>query len=298
MDYKKIIKSQKVRFVLLRVLSFFPARLMIKIQYLIKLNRFMNLKYPERFTEKIQHYKIFYRNPEMLYCVDKYLVRQYLKTRSCEQYLNELYGVYEKAEDINFAELPSRFVLKTTDGGGGENIFICRNKSTLNIPDLIRTVNNWRNKKLNTMTYEWAYIGAKSSRILVERYLEDSKNQDLSIDDYKFFCFDGKVMYYVVDIDRYSGHKRNFYDKNSNLLNVSSDCPTTDREIPLPEGFDEMVFVAEKLSTGFPFVRIDLYYVYNKVIFGEMTFYPWSGYVQFNPDSFDFELGKYFSINY
>lgn len=268
------------------------------MQYWIKFNRTLNIKSPNRFTEKLQHYKINYRNPDMCNCVDKYLVRGFVKSRGCEQYLNELYGIYDKADDINFAVLPEKFVIKTTDGGGGENILICRDKFTLDIPNVIKTVNNWRDKDVSSMTYEWAYIGAKSSRIIVERYLEDPKNMDLSIDDYKFFCFEGKVEFLVVDIDRYSGHKRNFYTKNWKLLDVSSDCPKADREVPQPEGLAEMIIVAEKLSSGFPFVRVDLYNIQNTVLFGEMTFYPWSGYVQFDPDKFDFELGNYFKINY
>jgi hypothetical protein len=280
------------------MLSWVPASLMLKMQYWIKFNRTLNLKKPKRFTEKLQHYKLYYRNPDMCNCVDKYLVRSFVESRDCGQFLNKLYGIYEKADDIDFAVLPDKFVIKTTDGGGGENILICRDKSNLDIPNIIKTVNNWRDKDVGSMTYEWAYIGAKSSRIIVERYLEDSKNKDLSIDDYKFFCFDGKVEYLVVDVDRYSGHKRNFYTKNWKFLDVSSDCPKAVREVPQPEEFNEMLNIAEKLSTGFPFVRVDLYNIQRKVLFGEMTFYPWSGYVQFDPDKFDFELGNYFEINY
>jgi len=296
MNYKKIFKSQKLRFFVLRILSWIPARLMIKIQYWIKLNRTLNLKNPNRFTEKIQQYKIYYRNPEMFDCVDKFRVRGFVDSRGCGQYLNKLYGVYERADDIDFTVLPDRFVIKTTDGGGGENILICKDKSALDIPLVIKTVNNWRNKDVSKMTYEWAYDGAKSSRIIVENYLEDPTTRDKSIHDYKFFCFDGKARYLVVDIDRYAGHKRSFFDIEWNLLNISSDCPIADRELHRPAGFDKMVYLAETLSLGFPFVRVDLYYLQNIIYFGEMTFYPWSGYVQFTPDSFDFELGNFFNI--
>lgn len=290
--------NQRGRFFILRLLRWIPAKLMLHIQYLIKVKRALNLSKPERFTEKLQHYKIYYRNPAMCHCVDKYLVRGFVNSRGCGQYLNDLYGVYQKADDIDFDVLPNRFVIKTTDGGGGENVMICKDKSTLDIPNVIKTVNNWRNKDVNAMTYEWAYTGAKSSRVVIEKYIEDPTNQDKSIDDYKFFCFDGKARYLVVDVDRFVDHKRNFYDVNWNLLNIISDCPIADKELPKPVKFDEMVSLAEKLSEGFPFVRVDLYYVENKVLFGEMTFYPWSGYVKFTPDSFDFELGVYFKLNY
>lgn len=298
MNYKKIIPNQNIRFFILKTLSFLPAKLMLKLQYFIKFNRNLDLKNPKRFTEKVQHYKLFFRNLEMCNCVDKYLVRDFVVSRGSEQYLNELYGVYNKADDIDFSILPKKFVVKTTDGGGGENVFLCKDKSTLNISSVVRIVNNWRYKDVNSMAYEWAYEGAKKSRIVIEKYLEDKSNTDGSIDDYKFFCFEGKLKYIVVDVDRYVGHKRNFYDANWNLLDVSSDCPKANRELIRPVGLDKMVQLAEKLSKGFPFVRVDLYNIQGKIIFGELTFYPWSGYVKFTPDSFDLEMGKCFNTNY
>ena len=102
----------------------------------------------------------------------------------------------------------------------------------------------------------------------------------------------------VYDKDRYIGHKRNFYDMDWNNLSVVSDCPGfDDAGMEKPKGFDEMVRVAEVLSADFPFVRVDLYYLRDQVYFGELTFYPWSGYVQFVPDDFDFELGRQFETN-
>ena len=91
-------------------------------------------------------------------------------------------------------------------------------------------------------------------------------------------------------------HKRNFYDEAWNNLNVTSDAPACDREIPKPENFDKMMEIASKLSEDFPFVRVDLYNVSGKIYFGELTFYPWSGYVQYTPDKFDFELGEKFVL--
>lgn len=89
----------------------------------------------------------------------------------------------------------------------------------------------------------------------------------------------------------------NFYDTKWCCLNVSSDCPSFFDSGQKPKGLDDMLMVAEVLSADFPFVRVDLYYIRNKVYFGELTFYPWSGYVQFNPDEFDFILGKQFDIS-
>ena len=100
----------------------------------------------------------------------------------------------------------------------------------------------------------------------------------------------------MVDVDRYIDHKRNFYDSEWNYLDITSDCSNFGDTLPKPEGFEEMVKTAEILSKDFPFVRVDLYLVKNKIYFGELTFYPWSGYVNFNPDDFDFALGENFVL--
>ena len=116
------------------------------------------------------------------------------------------------------------------------------------------------------------------------------------MNDYKIFCYDGVPKYIVVDVDRYIGHKRNFYDSEWNNLHIGSDCPASDRKIEKPIGFDHMMEIAAKLSEGFPFVRVDLYNNDGEIYFGELTFYPWSGYVQFDPDEFDGKLGESFVL--
>lgn len=296
MDYKKIVKSQQLRFIILRLLFFIPDSLMLRWQYKIKMGRRLNLKNPERYTEKLQIYKMHYRNPILPVCVDKYEVREFVKSKGLESILNSLYGVYDDCETIDFDKLPDSFVIKTTDGGGGENIIICKDKKDLNIAEIKKQLAQWKNKKDINAGREWAYTGIKSSRYIIEKLLINESNPAAGISDYKIFCFDGKPYCIVYDIDRYINHKRNFYDINWRCLKVSSDCASFENNIDKPKGIEEMLNVASVLSKNIPFVRVDLYYIKNKVYFGEMTFYPWSGYVQFNPDSFDFELGRQFDI--
>lgn len=292
MDYKKILRSQKVRFLILKFLSFVPDSIMLKLQYRIKMGFKLNLANPQRFTEKLQWYKIHYRNKLMGICVDKYEVRKYVESKGLDNTLNKLYCVCSDPDEIDFAALPDRFVIKTTDGGGGENIFICRDKSSLDVPQLKKTLLSWKDKKNVNPGREWAYTLIKQSRYIVEEYLENEVNPEAGISDYKFFCFNGKPHCIAYDIDRYIGHKRNFYDIEWNNLHVSTDCDTFDDNlVPRPDGLEDMCKVAEILSKDFPFVRVDLYYIKGKVYFGELTFYPWSGYVKFSPEEFDYQLG-------
>ena len=298
MNYKKIISSRKLRFAILNFFSFIPSKLMLQWQYRMKLGRKLNFNEPRRYTEKLQLYKLYYRNNKLPICGDKYEVRSYVISKGLKHILNKLYGVYQKAEEISFDSLPNKFVIKTTDGGGGNNIIICKDKSSLNITKTIKEVNSWLNKKDIDPGREWAYTGMKSSRIVVEEYLENDDNPEAGISDYKFLCFSGEPYCIVYDIDRYIGHKRNFYDINWNNLGIESDCPGfKDEEKQKPEKLDEMVEVARILSKDFPFVRVDLYYLRGKIYFGELTFYPWSGYVQFTPDCFDYILGDKFDIS-
>ena len=297
MNYKKLFVSQYLRFFILRLLRFISDKEMLKLQYRIKLCRKLNLDNPKRFTDKIQCYKMFYRSSLLGKCVDKFLVREYIKSKGLSNILNLLYGVYDEVSDINFDKLPSSFVVKTTDGSGGENVLICKNKDDLNIEHVKETLVSWKDKKNINAGREWAYTQIKKSRYIIEKLLINKENPEAGISDYKIFCFNGKPYCIVYDIDRYIGHKRNFYDINWNCLHVSSDCPEFIDDMSKPEGLNEMLEVAKILSSDFPFVRVDLYYVNHRIYFGELTFYPWSGYVQFTPDKFDFDLGDQFDIS-
>ena len=298
MDYKRIIRSQTLRFRILKALSWVPDNWMIRLQYRIKTGRWPNLKHPQRFTEKLQVYKMKYRNPIIQQCVDKFEVRKYVESKGLGGMLNELYGIYNKPSDIDFSKLPNQFVIKSTSGGRGLNIILVKDKALCRIDEIKKTCIKWLSYDVDQSSAgrEWAYSGIKKTRIIVERLLTDKKNKDGSIEDFKFFCFNGEFKALCVDKDRYSNHIRGFWDENLQYLDdVKSDHENIKNGYQLPQNIKEMISVAEKLSDGFPFVRVDLYNIEGKVYFGELTFYPWSGYVNFYPDSFDFKLGSYFT---
>lgn len=295
-DYKKILKTGKSRALVLDALSFLPDSVMLPLQYRIKLGRKLNLSSPKRFTEKLQWYKMHYRNPLMHRCVDKYLVRQYVKSKGLSHILIPLIGKYNALEEIEWELLPDQFVIKTTHGGGGLNVIVCDDRSTLSMDQLREKLSfDPHPVRENTLGREWAYYGLKPG-IVVEKLLVNKANPKAGINDYKIFCYGGQAKYIIVDVDRYVGHKRNFYDRNWKNLHIISDCPAADREIPEPQNFAEMLKIAETLAGDFPFVRVDLYNVDGAIYFGELTFYPWSGYVQYEPDEWDYKLGEDFKV--
>ena len=273
---------------------------MLAIQYLIKLGRWPNFKSPKRYTEKLQVYKMQHRDPLMGICVDKYDVREYVSKVGLSSILNDCYGIFNTAEDINFEKLPNKFVAKTTDGTGGNNVYICKDKSTEDIGKIRQLLNSWLGVKDYNAGREWPYTQIKRSRIIVEKLIE-SDNTEGDLPDYKFFCFNGEVfcsyMTKGYSLDHLSA-QMGFFDRDFNLLNVTRTDYLPIRNQPdKPKNYELMVNYAELLSKPFPHVRVDFYNVGGKIIFGELTFFTASGYMQFIPDTFDLEMGKAF-INY
>lgn len=299
MDYKRIFKSRSVRLTILNLLGFIPDKLMIKIQYRIKTGRKLNLKNPQRYTEKLQWYKLNCRDQLMKECVNKYLVRDYVKRQELDFLLVDCYGLFDSFKQIDFTILPSQFVVKDTLGGGGNSVYIVKDKNKLDYNDLKSKCDSWMKKYgLNRKNpgREWPYEN-QENKIIVEEYIE-SENGEL--DDFKFFCFNGKVSYIYVITDRKLGDKVSLgiFDCNFNQINAyRKDENRLNKEYKKPINFDKMIKYAEILSRPFSHARIDLYNVDGKIYFGEITFFDGSGYMKYDPDDFDYILGKDFNIN-
>ena len=275
------------------MLKFIPDKQMLMLQYYIKHKRKLNLKNPKRYTEKLQWYKLYYRNPLMTQCVDKYQVRKYITSKGLEYILTPLLNVYNSIDDVDWDELPQKFALKTTNGSGTN--YFCKDKYAIKIDEIKTQFKDFFVQSNTSAGREWVY-GKCEPKIIVEELLEDDSQKDNSICDYKFMCFNGKPEYIVYDVDRFTNHKRNIYDTNWKNLNVASDCPCSENKIAPPENLDKMLEIAKVLSEDFPAVRVDLYSIKGKIYFGELTFFPWSGYVQYTPDQFDFDAGEKFIL--
>lgn len=299
MDYKKVFKSEEVRYAILRLLGFIPDKLMIELQYRIKTGRRLNLKYPERYSEKLQWYKLNYRNNLMPECADKYSVREYVKGKGLGSILNDCYGVYERVDEIQWDKLPRSFVLKDTLGGGGRSMVFIHNKENMDFQKMKCILQSWLDISPNqkSLGREWLYEGRKH-RIIAEKMLVGEEDGDLP--DYKFFCFNGKV-YCSYMMQNYTMHHElgvlGFFDRDFKLLPAHrADFAPMTVQPNMPKNYYKMVEIAEILSEGFPHVRVDFYNLDGTIIFGEMTFFNASGYVLFEPDEFDYELGREFLL--
>jgi len=293
MNYKKIFTSQELRLRILGLLDFVPDKLMIYIQYYIATGRFLNLKNPSRYGEKLQWYKLYYRDPLLTQCADKYLVREYVSSKGLNDILIPLYGVYDNANEIDFDSLPSSFVLKTTNGS--HTNILCKNKSNLNIENTKLQLNKWLLERTAKAGREWAYYNIKP-KIVCEEFLDVSSENDLI--DYKFFCFNGEpyCLFVIMDRTLKDGIKLGVFDLEFNQLKYQRSDTFTTKNIKKPKNYDKMLYIVRVLSKDFPHVRVDLYNLDGKIYFGELTFYDASGYTIYDPDEFDYILGEKFIL--
>lgn len=263
---------------------------LIEKKYKKHFKKKLNLIEPKTFNEKIQWLKLYWRDDKAIICADKYKVREFIKERGCEKILNKLYGCWEDSKQINFDNLPNSFVLKANNGVS-QNIFI-KDKSKINEKKIINKLNKMLKYKLYIKTFEWVYKYIKPN-IICEKLFDISQGFP---NDYKFFCFNGKPKFVLVASDRYKNEKITFLDINFNILPVKRKAYDIDNNLIKPDNFNEMLNYANILSREFPFVRVDLYSIENKIYFGELTFFPAAGYRPFEPQIYDEIFGDYLKL--
>lgn len=255
--------------------------------------RFPNLDDPRTFDEKLQWYKLYYKDPLMTALTDKYEVRKYVAERGFAGILNKLYGVYDTVDEIDFFGLPGSFVLKATHGSG-MNI-ICKDKLDLDWDNCRKSLNKWLKVNYYYDGRQWAYKNIKP-RIICEKYLENEEFNELI--DYKFYCYNGEPKVLFVCSGRFGadGLKYDAYDIDWNRIYVYKGKPSSGLNIVKPANLKAMIQVARGLSEGLPFVRVDLYSVKEGIIFGELTLYPDNGICPFTPDKYNYFFGDLFIL--
>lgn len=265
----------------------------LKVYYRLAMGRDLNLNNPQSYTEKLQWLKLYDRRPEYTMMVDKYAVKEYVAKTIGAQYVIPMLGVWGKPELIDFDALPNRFVLKCNHDSGG--LVICRNKKDLDKRNVYKKINKSLKRNLYYGTREWPYKNVKPL-VFAEEYMEDQYGE---LRDYKFFCFNGKVKAMFIASDRQKEGeetKFDFFDENFNHLPFTNGHPNAIPYPNKPNNFDLMKELAEKLSVGIPQVRVDFYEVDDRVYFGELTFFHWGGIKPFEPESWDYEFGKWISL--
>ena len=249
----------------------------------------LNLDNPQTFNEKLQWLKLYHHqhpNPLMTKCADKVAVRDYIKEKIGEEYLVPSLGVWDNPDDINFDQLPDRFVLKV-NWGSGQNIIV-KDKSKLNINEAREQLRDWMKPECNHYYnhFEWCYKDIQP-KIIAEKYLDF----ETDLLDYKIMCYNGIPKNLFVCSERRSSLKVTFFDLNWKRLPFIRKYPASEKKIEKPIFFDKMLEISKILAKPFPFVRVDFFCLKDKLYIGELTFFPGAGHEDFEPIEWDKRLG-------
>jgi len=280
-------------------LVWLPDATYLKLLYFFEMGEPLHLKNPRTFQEKIQWLKLNDRKPEYTTLVDKYAVKQYVSDKIGEEHVIPTIGVWDSVDDIDFDSLPQKFVLKTTHGGGGNGVIICKDKSTFDVSAAKAKLHKALKADIYSKLREWPYKNVQR-RIIAEQLLEVKGHKDLP--DYKVFCFNGEPKFIQVIQNRHTDETIDFFDvdwKHQNFTGLAYNRhKTLQSRLPIarPTCLDDMLKVARYLANGTDFVRVDLYNCNDRYYFGEVTFYPASGLGTFLPDEYNIILGNMLNI--
>ena len=287
-----------VRTLLLRLLnktsSWWGDEQYLRMRFRLCMQKELNLKNPTTFSEKLQWMKLYDHRPEYTIMADKVRAKEWVAERIGEEYIIPTLGVWDDPEKIDFDALPNQFVLKCNHNSG-TGMFICKDKSSVS-PEKWKEVKAGLRKGLDEDYFlhgrEWCYKNIPR-RILAEKYMEDHSQLE-GLNDYKFFCFDGKPKFLKVDYNRFVDHHANYYSIDWKLLSFGEEAfpPQPEHSITKPTNLDKMIEIAQRLSMGYPFVRVDLFEINVGVFFGELTFYPISGMGPYSPGFYDEKIGE------
>jgi hypothetical protein len=277
---------------------------------------------PDAFTEKVRWKMLKDRRQLTVTFADRVAVRDYVAAVAGTDCLSDCYAVVSDAADLASTSLPRQFAAKSSHGSGGMWMvtdgapaegwvipgegpvpappavpsgwcWVRVQPDRLDREQLAACFHRWLSASYGREHVEWAYTRVPP-RVLVEEVLQTTDGQHPP--EYKLFVIHGRVEVLYVDVDRFVDHRRNFYDRDWTPLDVSKDRYPRGEVGPRPGSLDRMVEIAERLGRETDFVRVDLYDVDGRVVFGELTNYPSAGYPNWSPPSYDLELGRRWTL--
>ena len=265
------------------------------------------------FTEKVRYKMLRDHRPLLVTFADKAAVREHVAQRVGDRYLPHAFGIVDDPAGLLDLELPDRYVVKPTHGSGACIVVSPQAPADAELPPaewswvyrhvrpdaaprarLAEIARVWSTKLYGQgPNREWAY-GRVPPRVIVEEMLE---GPDGGIpDDLKFFVFHGECRFIQVDSGRYGIRTQDFYRPDWEHLPMSGGPAWAEPPRARPGRLDEMIAIAEKLGEGTDFVRVDLYLLPDRIVFGELTSYPAGGDSPFEPARFDEEFGRSWTV--
>ena len=254
------------------------AKLRIAICYLVRHQRFISFNNPKTFNELVQRRKLNGRDARMAMLADKVAVKAFVAATLGPEWVTPT--LWHGTELTETPDWPLPFVVKSRHGCNQYAFF--RDK-VAEWPKVRRRAQSWMKQAYGVLLDEWLYTQIPRG-ILVEPFIGDPCTLPI---DYKIFVYGGRATHVQVHLDRENNHRWIVFDRDWRRVSA----PTSDANPAPPLSLQKMLDAAEKLGSGFDFVRCDFYEVNGKPLFGEMTFYPGSGLDKFNPVSLDGVMG-------
>jgi len=236
---------------------------------------------------------LFDRNPLWTLFSDKLRVRSYVAEKVGTEFLVPLLWNGNNPEEIPFDELPRKFCIKTNHGCG-YNIIV-KDKGQLDKTKAKEQLKKWLATNFcesALLGVSWGYKNVKPT-IIVEAFIDDNGNIPL---DYKFFCFSGRVELLQMNFDRFGDPYEKTFDRHFNALDLWQGTKQYPGIVLRPDNYEEMIRISESLAANLDFIRVDLYNVQGKIVFGELTCYPGGGMIEWIPRRYDYILGEKWNL--
>lgn len=272
---------------------------LLKIRYWYVFGRKLDLKHPVDINEKILWSKLYSDTSKWVELADKFKVRRYIENLGLADTLVKLYAVWYSADEVDFESLPDTFIIKANngDGKGTNKIIDKRNLTPEQLDSYKKMIGEWLARKNIGALHAEPHYKFMRPCVIAEEVLPMEDGQT-SLTDYKMWCINGKCEYIFVCTNRTSGGNSanvltydTAWNPHPEISVFNSDYPQG-KPIPRPKNLDKMIAVAEKLSAGFPILRVDLYNVNGKVYFGELTFTSLGGFMDYYKPEFLKTLGS------
>ena len=242
--------------------------------------------------------KVNDRHSEYSRLVDKLAVRDHIDEVLGQGHMFPLLGKWKSFDEIDFSQLPEQFVIKCNHDSGSTKVI--KNKSALTEKDFKEMRKFFKRRLKSDFFYagrEYPYKGI-DRYIIAEQLMIDEAQPEKSIEDYKFFCFNGVPKIMLVVTDRTSnGSNQDFFDMDFNHLDINHGHPNSKEPIAKPCLFEEMKEIAARLSQGMRQVRIDLYEINGKLYFGEYTFFSGGGFQIYKPEKWELQMGDWIDLS-
>lgn len=247
----------------------------------------VDFRHPRTFAEKMQWLKVHDRDPRKTTYSDKLDVREMVSQTVGAEVLPQVYAVWENAADIDFAGLPSRFILKCSNGSG--MMMRIEDASATNLEEVRSSAKEWLTRDFASQYFEMHYADI-TPRVFAEEWIDDI------VWEYQAWCFSGEACFIAAIHDPHGVNEKQFFSPSWDKLPFVSSPPEYQGTIAAPDYLEKIVSYSERLAQDFTFVRVDWYGTRHGLVFSEMSFTPAYGIVHWMPSTYDEKVGDLINL--